>query len=78
MSQFVLINLMHDVGLTKNVRICFWNIDNDLYNAEELVQNSDEIIQRAKDRDMPCVDIVLLKEAVKHLYAFCPPLFHII
>lgn len=72
-SQFLFNDILYDTAdLTNLSRICFWHIDDSLYNAEELVSNSEKIVQRAMDRKMSFVDILLLREALKHLYVLAP------
>jgi hypothetical protein len=60
------------IHLTANVylsisRLLFWHVDDRLYNADELVKNANEHIQRAIKRGTSEEDISLLKSAFQHL-----------
>ena len=50
-------------------RLLFWFVSEELYNAQQLVADADEIITRAIERGMPSEDISAIQEAFTHLYA---------
>jgi hypothetical protein len=55
--------------LTFCARILFWHVDEELYNARQLLENAESHIRTAQERNMPREDMLALDEAFKHLYA---------
>ncbi|KAH9484424.1 putative ATP-dependent helicase C23E6.02 [Psilocybe cubensis] len=61
-------NAEHLQDTVRNMsQICFWHIDENLYNARDLVRDAEIITKRAEDRNMPPSDISALKLAFDHL-----------
>lgn len=50
-------------------RLLFWFVSEELYNAQQLVADADELIKRAIERGMPSEDISAVQMAFMHLYA---------
>jgi len=48
-------------------RILFWRIDEDLYNAKQLVRDAHLHTNTARQRNMPEEDMKALEEAFRHL-----------
>lgn len=49
-------------------RLLFWFVSDELYNAQQLVADADEHINKAIDRGMPAEDIAAIQTAFMHLY----------
>jgi hypothetical protein len=49
--------------------LLFWFVSEELYNAQQLVADADEVTTRAIERGMPSEDISAIQEAFTHLYA---------
>lgn len=49
------------------IRVMFWGVDDNLYNAMENIQNSERLIQTAQERSSSIEDQTLLTEAITHL-----------
>lgn len=45
----------------------FWSIDENLYNADQLLEEAQTHIDRAIERKAPAEDLELLQNAFKHL-----------
>ena len=45
----------------------FWHVDERQYNAEELFKASDTMIEKAQERGVSPQDMILLREAKKHM-----------
>jgi hypothetical protein len=55
--------------LTFCARILFWHVDEELYNARQLLENAETHTRTAQERNMPREDILALDEAFRHLCA---------
>ncbi|KAF8912126.1 hypothetical protein CPB84DRAFT_1761324 [Gymnopilus junonius] len=61
-------NAIHLQETLRNMsQILFWHVDENLYNAKQLVAEAHILIKRALDRGMPEDDISGLNEAFQHL-----------
>jgi hypothetical protein len=45
----------------------FWHVDEKQYNAEELSNTTDRMIEKAQERGVSPQDILALEEAKKHM-----------
>lgn len=68
MSQYVVaVHTTAEIYIS-TLRLLFYRVDDQLYNADELVKNANEHIQRALKRGVSEEDLSLLRSAFKHLY----------
>ena len=51
------------------LRLLFWFVSDELYNAQQLVADADGHINKAIERGMPSEDISAIQTAFMHLYA---------
>jgi len=70
MSQLVLIRCdTFALGIDNSARILFWHVDEELYNAKQLLDDAESHIRTAEKRNMPPEDMLALNEAFRHLCA---------
>jgi hypothetical protein len=64
------------VELTFCARIFFWHVDEELYNARQILENAESHIRTAQERNIPHEDMLALNEALRHLYAQLKVLYY--
>jgi hypothetical protein len=45
----------------------FWHVDEKKYNVDELVKTSDMMVEKAQERGVSPQDLILLRDAKKHM-----------
>ena len=48
-------------------RLMFWHVDEKRYNVDELIKNSDTMVERAQERGVSPNDLDALREAKTHM-----------
>ena len=49
-------------------RLMFWHVDEKKYNVDELVKTSDMMVEKAQERGVSPQDLILLRDAKKHMW----------